>query len=180
MKIKSIFKLQRCIKCDNLILKSESKHVCKEKPTLRFPHSRRLDLEIWGAFNELNQFPQTSSEICHYINKQNENQNLTHFEIEYHIKKMPESYAVDTTKKYKNKYAEKYYFRINNEKSIQIQKQLTTTKYHIQSPRTQWGLTHSIKKTTFLGNAKKETTLAMVCGKELAETLLQKCKEAQA
>lgn len=137
-------------------------------------------MEIWGAFNELNQPSLTSSEICHYINKQNGNQNLTHFEIEYHIKKMPEFYTVDATKRYKNKYAEKYYFQINNEKSTQIQKQVTTTKYHIKPPRTEYGLTYSIKKITVIGNKKSETTLAMVYGKELAETLLQKCKEIQA
>jgi len=178
-KTKCVFKPVRCQKCDNLILKSED-HTCREKPTLRFPHSRRLDLEIWGAFNELNQPSLKPSEICHYINKQNGNKEHTHFMIQFHMSRKPDRFVIDTTKKYKNKYAEKYYFQINHERSTHIQEVHTTTSYYINPPRTQWGLVYGIKKKTIINNHETITTLAMVYGKKLAKSLLEKCKELKA
>jgi len=178
-KIKSIFKPQRCKKCDNLILKSEQDHKCKEKPMLRFPHSRRLDLEIYSVFEFLRAKSLRPSELTKYLKSKYPEREYDKFDIKWHMKTLPKIYAVDTTIK-QSKYAEKYYFLINDDRSKEIQKSLTKTRYHIQPPRTQWGLTYSIKKTIILGSKKSETTLAMVYGKKLAKSLFQKCKELQA
>ncbi len=137
-------------------------------------------MEILGAFNELDQPSLKPSEICHYINKQNKNQKYNHFEIEWHLSKRSDKFAVDTTKKYKNKYAEKYYFQINNERSTHIQELHTSTSYYIHPPRTQWGLVYGIKKKTIINNHETITTLAMVYGEKLAESLLKKCNEIKA
>ena len=178
-KDKSIFKSTRCKKCDNLILKSEQDHKCKEKPMLKFAHSRRLELEIYGVFKLLRAKSLRPSEITKYLKSKYPKREYDKFDIKWHMKTLTKIYAVDPTIK-QNKYAEKYYFLIDNNRSKEIQKLLTTTKYHIKPPRTQWGLTYSIKKITILGSKKSETTLAMVYGEKLAKSILQKCNEIQA
>ncbi|MBA4718954.1 MAG: hypothetical protein HRO68_07640 [Nitrosopumilus sp.] len=137
-KTKSIFKPLRCRKCDNLILKSEQDHKCKEKPLLRFAHSRRLELEIYGVFKFLRAKSLRPSEITKYLKSKYPEREYDKFDIKWHIKTLPKIYAVDTTIK-QSKYAEKYYFRIDNDRSKEIQKLLTTTEYHIQPPRTHGG-----------------------------------------
>lgn len=178
-KTKCIFKPQRCKKCDNLILKNETDHICKEKPTLRFPHSRRLDLEIWGVFDHLKRKSLRPSEIAKYLKSEFPQREYDKFDIKWHMKTLPKTYAVDETIS-QNKYAEKYYFQINNEKSAQIQKLHTITSYYVNPPRTRWGIVYGIKKKTIINNHETITTLAMVYGEKLAESLLKKCKELKA
>jgi len=175
----SVFKPVRCRKCDNLILKSESKHVCREKPTLRFPHSRRLDLEIWGAFDHLKRKSLRPSEIVKYLKSEFPEREYDKFHIKWHMKTLPKIYAVDETIS-QNKYAEKYYFQINNERSTHIQELHTSTSYYVNQPRTQWGIIYGIKKKIIINNHETITTLAMVYGEKLAESLLKKCKELKA
>lgn len=175
---KCIFKSVRCKKCDNLVLKSE-KHVCKEKPTLRFSHRRRLNLEIGLAFDHLKRKSMRPSEIVKYLKSRFPEREYDKFDIKWHMKTLPKTYAVDETVS-QNKYAEKYYFQINNERSSQIQELHTTTSYYINSPRTQWGLVYGIKKKTIINNHETTATLAMVYGEKLVESLLEKCKEIQA
>ncbi len=175
----SVFKPVRCRKCDNLILKSESKHICKEKPTLRFPHSRRLNLEIGLAFDHLKRKSLRPSEIVKYLKLEFPEREYDKFDIKWHMKTLPKIYAVDKTIS-QNKCAEKYYFQINNERSAHIQKLHTSTSYYINPPRTQWGLVYGIKKKTIINNHETITTLSMVYGKKLAESLLEKCKEMKA
>ena len=175
---KCIFQSQRYKKCKNLILKSENKHVCKEKPTLKFPHSRRLDLEIRIAFDDLNESSLRPRDIAKYLKKLFPEREYDKFEIKWHMKTLPKIYATNTTIK-QNKYAEKYYYQINEDDSYNSTKPQTIKTepiYFINPPRTQWGLVHVIKKITILG---EEKTLAIVYGKTLAESLLEQCKKVQ-
>jgi len=178
-KTKCIFKPIRCKECDNLILKSESKHICKEKPTLRFPHSRRLDLEMGLAFDYLKRKSLRPSEIVKYLKSEYPEREYDKFNIKWHMKTLPKVYAVNETIS-QNKYAEKHYFQINNERSAQIQELHTTTSYYINPPRTQWGLVYGIKKKIIINNHETTATLAMVYDEKLAKSLLEKCKEIQA
>lgn len=182
MKIKSIFEKKRCQKCDNLILRSGRDHKCNEEKTkFKFPRSRRLNLEVYMAFEELSQKSLRPSDIMRYLKKRFPDREYTHDDINQNMKNMPETYAVDTTIK-QSKHAEKYYlclFTCSTKKRKKIE-QDRIIGYHIQPPRSKWGLTHSIKKITMIGMSKKETTLAIVYGKDLAEILLKKCKELKA
>jgi len=173
---KCIFKPQRCKKCENLILKSESKHVCKEKPTLKFPHSRRLDLEIRIAFDDLNESSLRPRDIAKYLKKLFPEREYDKFKIKWHMKRMYNRFAVNNTIS-QNKYAEKYYYIINSDNPTKPQTIKTEPIYFVNPPKSQWGLVHVIKKITITG---EEKTLAMVYGKELAESLLKQCKEVQA
>lgn len=171
-KTRCIFKTQRCKKCENLILKSE-KHECSKPP---IPHSRRLDLEIGLAFDDLNKTSLRPRDITKYLKKRFPERDYDKFDIKWHMKRMYNRFTVDDTIS-QNKYAEKYYCIINSENPTKPQKIKTEPIYLINPPRTQWGLVHVIKKITISG---EEKTLAMVYGKELAELLLEQCKKVQA
>jgi hypothetical protein len=179
-KTECIFK-PRCKKCDNLILKSE-KHKCSKSPVPQ--KSKRLFLEIYGVFEELQAISLLSSEIYHYLNKKYDSQKFTSYEIRWHMDQKPDIFAVDTTRQYR-KYQEKRYCCLignstNKDNFPEKTSPVTSVRYYINPPRTRWALTHSIKKETTHGTVKSETTLAMVYGEELAKSLLQKCKELNA
>jgi len=175
----SVFKPVRCRKCDNLILKSESKHVCREKPTLRFPHSRRLDLEIGLAFDHQKRKSLRPSEIAKYLKSEFPQRECDKFDLKWHMKTLPKTYAVDETIS-QNKYAEKHYFQINNKRSTHIQELHTTTSYYVNQPRTQWGIVYGIKKKAIINNHETIATLDMVYGEKLAVPLLKKYKDLKA
>lgn len=178
-KTECIFKPQRCKKCDSLILKTE-KHVCGEKP--KIPKSRRLFLEIGIAFDELHAASLTPSEICHYLNQKYDSQKYTSYEIRWHMDQKPNIFAVDITRSYKT-YQEKkycYLYSDNTDNLPEKYSKVTKIRYYINPPKSKHGNVHVIKKESIHDTAKTETTLAMVYGKELAESLLKKCKELNA
>ena len=171
-KTRCIFKEQRYKKCENLILKSE-KHKCTESP--KISHSRRLDLETGLAFDDLDKTSLRPSDIAKYLKKLFPQREHDKFEIKWHMKRRSDRFTVDHTIS-QNKYAEKYYRIINSENPTKPQTIKTEPIYFINTPRTQWGLVHVIKKITVLG---EEKTLAIVYGKTLAESLLEQCKKVQ-
>jgi len=162
------------------MLKSEIKHKCN-KINSKIKESKQQLSEIGLAFDELNQESLKPSEICHFLNKQAGHLKYTFFEIKWYMEKHPNIYAKDTSKNYKNKYSEKSYIRFPCMKSINPNKKLATkTQYYIQPPKSKYGIVSVIKKVKTIGANKEETTLDMVYGKKLAESLLEKCIKTRA
>jgi len=176
MKSKCIFKLQRCKKCSNLILKTEN-HVCQKLNEYQKRNKHNISIEIKNAFENLDEPSLNSSQISHFINKISGWTKYTQFEIKFYLDKHPVKFVIDESRS--TKY-EKYY-TYNNIYNHTIQSIIEPKiEYCIPNPRSKRTLTYSIKKVTITGANRTETTLAMVYGEKLAKELLKKCKEIQA
>ena len=90
----------------------------------------------------------------------------------------PDIFAVDATKQYKQ-YQEKKYCYLIGDNIPEKYSILTKTSYFINPPKSEYGNVHVIKKETIYHDIKTETTLAMVYGEKLADTLLKKCIESK-
>jgi len=175
-KTKCVFKPVRCQKCDNLILKSEQ-HECQRLNEYQKRNKRNISSEIKRAFENIDEPSLMPSQISHFINKVSGWTKYTQFEIRFYLDKHPVKFEIDKSRS--DKY-EKYY-TYNNIYNHAIQTDIEPkTEYHIPAPRSKRPLTYSIKKLTILGANRTETTLAMVYGEKLAESLLKKCKELKA
>ena len=175
-KTECIFKKQRCNKCSNLILKNEE-HTCQKLNEYQKRNKRNIATEIKRAFENLDEPSLMPSQISYFINKVSGWTKYTQFEIKFYLEKHPVKFNIDKSRK--DKY-EKYY-TYNNIYNHTIETTLESKiEYYIPIPRAKCPLTYSIKKLTITGANRTETTLAMVYGKELAETLLERCKEMKA
>lgn len=174
--IQCIFKPQRCSKCENLILKTEN-HICQKLNEYQKRNKRNISIEIKRAFENLDESSLIPSQISHFINKVSGWTKYTQFEVKFYLDKHPIKFVIDESRstKYEKYYTYNNIYRHDIETKIE-----SKSEYYINPPRSEYRLTYSIKKLTIVGANRTETTLAMVCGEELAKSLLQKCKELKA